>query len=147
MSLYAPLNAIAARLEDRLQVAHELREVYTDSTLADVTVDAVLAPSIAVVPAPFVIRDVDAESGDTLLEARYQVTAITRAANDRGRATRARTDADALAVEIIRHLSAWSPGAGFGPLMLRAVPGLRESKGKVFVPLTFGAVTRIEAAA
>ena len=147
MDLYAPSNAIISRLDQRLKARYGLREIYSDASLADVTADAIQTPAIAVVPAPFQIRDHDNDSGATLLETRWQVVAIDRAANDRGRATRARDTAGELVVEIIRHLSAWSPGAGHGVLMLRQVQPPRHVSGKVFIPLVFGSSTTIEATA
>lgn len=145
--LYAPSNAIIQRLEEQLKARYGLREIYSDATLADITADAILTPAIAVTPAAFVVRDVDVESGSTIIETRWQVVAIDRAHNDRGRATRARDVASELVVEIIRHLSAWQPDPAAGPLMLRQVPPPRHAKGKVFIPLVFGSNTRIDAAA
>lgn len=146
MDIYAPSPAIIQRIEERVRPLVGLREVYSDASLADVTADAVQTPAVAVITAPFVVRDVDLESGDTLIETRWQLVVITRAGNDRGRATRARDEAGIIAVELIRHLSAWSPAAGFGALMLRQVPHPIHAKAKAFTPLLFGASTTIRAA-
>lgn len=147
MDIYAPSNAIITRIEERVKAPLGLREIYSDASLADITADAILAPAVAVTPAAFQVKDVDNDSGNTLIETRWQVVAVTRAANDRGRATRARDEAGAIVVEIIRHLSAWSPATGFTPLMLRQVPPPRYVREKVFIPLVFGSFTTIEATA
>lgn len=144
MDLYAPQTAIIERLNEKLQ-PFELREVYSDTTLDNIYADTIQAPSVAVVPAPFVILEIDNSLGSTLIETRWQVVPVERAHNDRGRGTRAQGRINTLVVETIRHLSAWSPAEGFGVLMLRAVPPRRSVKGKLFTPLVFGSSATIEA--
>lgn len=144
MDIYAPQSPIIERLEQRLKTRFRLREIYSDSSLADLAEDAVQAPALAVVPGSFQIIDVDADSGDTLLETRWLVVPIVRPANDRGRGTRARDAAGELVVEMIRALSAWKPADGFNPLLLRRVYPPRHLKSKVFIPIEFGSVTTID---
>lgn len=144
MDIYAPQNPIIERLEQRLKAVYKLREIYSDSTLASIEADAVQAPSIAVVPGTYVIKQIDVDTGDVIVETRWYIVPITHPANDRGRATRARDLAGELVVDIIRSLSAWVPANEFGPLMLRRVLPPRHLKSKVFIPTEFGAVTTID---
>lgn len=144
-NLYAAEAPILQRLEARLKGPLKLREVYGEVDLPGVTSGSVHTPAVALTSYPFEVRDTSGQ-GAAVLSVRWQVVAIARAANDRGRADRARDEAGRIAVEIIRHLSGWPPATGFGRLALKQVLARRYVGGKVFVPLVFACTTDIEPA-
>ena len=144
--LYLPESALIDRINDRVKGLFNLREVYSEGSLAGVTNGHVAAPAVAVIAAPLRIVDSNVECGEITVETRWTLVAISRAYNDLNRSNRARDEVGRIAVELIRHVSGWSPAAGFSLLVLRD-PGRRIFAGnKVYAPLTFGTTTTINLA-
>ena len=142
--VYAPQDRMIALLDKALKKRFELREIFSDSDVADKDEKTIPAESIVVIPEPFLIIDIDAEEGDTFIETRWRVTTVKRSYNEKGRAVRARKEAGKIVIAIIQHLSAWEPAPGFGPLLLRRWNPPKHAAQKIFIPLVFGSSTTIE---